>query len=217
MKLAMRPPSRNRRTARAHARGYSAVEVLMALTVFGIGAAAVISMQRASVQANLDARKLDTANAIAREWVERLRRDATGWTQPNASNRTGNNFNNAKLLSTYIDGQWHRPTISMGGTPETMSPGFDILGRDLPAGNMTQAVFCVAIRVNWLVPNLPPPAPAGLIRAEVRVIWARDLMNAAPVTGLCDDTAGAADGKDPTWLNTYHAVYTATAIKQNGQ
>src|SRR5271165_2005192 len=87
-------------------RGYTAVEVLMAMTVMTIGAAAVMSMQKASVQGNLDARETDVANSIARMWVERLQRDAMQWTQPNNQNPTLNNFSQAVLLSTPKYGQW---------------------------------------------------------------------------------------------------------------
>ena len=64
------------------ARGYTAIEVLMAMTVMAIGGAAVITMQKTSVTANLDARRADVANSIARTWVERLRRDGMAWTSP---------------------------------------------------------------------------------------------------------------------------------------
>ena len=115
-------------------RGYTAVEVLMAMTVATIGASAVMTMQKASVQGNLEARKADVANSIARAWVERLQTDAMQWTTPNAVVTTSN-FANAALLSGHVSagpGTWYLPTDEMtGGAPETMSPGFDIVGRDL--------------------------------------------------------------------------------------
>ena len=49
----------------------------MAMTLAAIGSAAVIAMMKTSVQGDLDARKTDVANTIARTWTERLRRDAT--------------------------------------------------------------------------------------------------------------------------------------------
>ena len=48
----------------------------MAMTVMAIGGAAVMTMQKTSVTGNLDARKADVANSIARTWVERLQRDS---------------------------------------------------------------------------------------------------------------------------------------------
>jgi prepilin-type N-terminal cleavage/methylation domain-containing protein len=203
------------------ARGYTAVEVLMGMTLLSIGAAAVISMQRGAVQANLEARKLDMANAIAREWVERLRRDATLWTLPSAINSVGNNYANAKLLSTYLqygnttaNSNWSYPDIYLqtAAAPDGVSIGFDILGRDLAVtdiqGSSTKpsaAVFCVHVRLNWLVVN-------SLIRAEVRVVWPRLIDQGANTVDWCSKGNSDAITGD---TNHYHFVYAATAIRQN--
>ena len=154
----------------------------MAMTVMAIGVAAVMTMHKTSVTANLDARKTDVANAIARTWVERLQRDSMSWTAPNATNPTGNNFTNAALIASHVTGLWYLPIDEMGLTaPETMSPGFDILGRDLD--DPTQAQFCVNVRLTWLVPQALPAEP-GLIRADVRVLWPRALTTTP--TGFCN-------------------------------
>jgi prepilin-type N-terminal cleavage/methylation domain-containing protein len=219
-----RPPSPPTALApRRTARGYTAVEVLMAMTVMTIGAAAVISMQKASVQGNLDARKTDVANSIARTWVERLQRDAMQWTLPNSANPAGNNIGNALLISGNVTGLWFRPTQYLGSTPETMSPGFDILGRDLPSASMATAQFCVNVRLTWLVPaalGASPPEP-GLIRADVRVLWPRGILGGAPSTGFCDDTVGTV--ADPELVMPaaqrpfFHTIYLTTTIKENAQ
>jgi prepilin-type N-terminal cleavage/methylation domain-containing protein len=202
-------PLASRLRFRLQARGYTAVEILMAMTVMAIGAAAVISMQKASIQGNLDARKTDIANAIARTWVERLERDAMAWTLPSPSNPSAaSNIANAKLLNGHVNATWYLPIDEMGATAtptETMSPGFDILGRDLPLGSLGNAQFCVNVRLTWLVNN-------ELIRAEVRVLWPRLITNAPPSTGFCDDTDAALPSPDPM---TYHAIYVTTAIKEN--
>src|SRR5580700_4018709 len=136
-------PRRSRATARVGARAYTIVEVLLSMTVFAIGASAVMSMQKATLQGNLDARKTDMANSIARMWIERIRRDAMQWTQASAAPA------NAKLLG-YIDTGWVRPDAYAGNTPP-VSPGFDILGRDIstagltPSGGAAPPVFCVNI------------------------------------------------------------------------
>jgi len=49
----------------------------MAIVLLSIGAGAVMTMQKASVQGNLDARKADIANSIARTWIDRFQR--TEW------------------------------------------------------------------------------------------------------------------------------------------
>lgn len=219
------------RVGHGRARGYTAVEVLMGLTLTAIGASAVISMQRSAIQANQDARKLDVANAISREWMERLRRDATLWTVPNPNGVGTTNYGNAKLLVTYLPvgppvgsapaddpnlvttpttTTWSFPDYYVKNPPanglDGMSPGFDILGRDVDTqvtGSANKAFFCVNIRLNWLIVN-------NLIRAEVRVFWPR-LITSSPAGGWC--TAGVEALTPDT--STYHYVYTASTVRLN--
>ena len=208
------------------AAGYTAVEVMIGITLVSIGAAAVISMQRGAIQANLDARKMDMANSIAREWLERLRRDSMLWTLPSPVMPTGNNYASSKLLSTYLaynsnaTNNWVYPNayLATAAVPDGVSVGFDILGRDLMPADIvgtnakpSSAVFCVNIRLNWLVLN-------QLIRAEVRVFWRREhyVGGGAPAKV---DWCNVADASDATAINgntaEYHFVYAATAIRQN--
>ena len=220
--LASARRTRRPRSWRAAA-GYTAVEVMIGITLVSIGAAAVISMQRGAIQANLDARKMDMANSIAREWLERLRRDSMLWTLPSPVMPTGNNYASSKLLSTYLAYNsntttgWVYPNayLATAAVPDGVSVGFDILGRDLMPTDIvgtnakpSAAVFCVNIRLNWLVLN-------QLIRAEVRVFWRRQLYVAPAKVDWCN----VADASDATAINgntaEYHFVYAATAIRQN--
>src|SRR5579884_2793927 len=153
---ASRPSAARTARRRAGRGGYTAIEILMAMTVLAIGAAAVMSMQKASMQGNLDARKTDVANSIARTWVERLERDAMKWTLPGPSNPAGNNMANALLVNHANTGagKWFLPSDYMTNSQtavETMSPGFDVLGRDLPLAQLPNALFCVNVRLTWLV------------------------------------------------------------------
>lgn len=205
--------------SRRHTRAYTAVEVLMAMTLAAIGSAAVVAMMKTAVQGDSDARKTDVANAIAHMWTERLRMNAMQWTLPNSSG-TGNNLANAKLIN-YINtsaNTWVLPGAYMGvTTPETMSYAFDILGRDLASADIaTDATFCVHIRESWLVAQALPQEP-GLIRADVRVIWFRGVSSTAtPASGgICDASYVVANPDPPPPI--LHSVYLTTTIKENGQ
>jgi hypothetical protein len=189
----------------------------MAMTVMAIGGAAVITMQKTSVTGNLDARKADVANSIARTWVERLQRESMSWTQPG-------NLANANVLNSVVatSGAWFLPVQDMGSVPETASPGFDILGRDLALTDLPNADFCVNVRLTWLT---VPPAAQDLMRADVRVIWPIGIINSLP--GFCNAQLGATDdpntGKaivdknaDPN-APIFHAIYLTTTLKENGQ
>lgn len=202
-------------------RGYTAIEVLMAMTVMAIGGAAVITMQKTSVTGNLDARRADVANAIARTWVERLQRESMAWTLPDSTG-TGNNIANAPVLNNIVQqaGVWFLPMQELATNPLTMSPAFDILGRDVPLAN---ADFCVNVRLSWLTQTNVPPG-GDLIRADVRVIWPIGLINS--ITDFCngnvaslDDPNGAmgvnvAPGADPS-APVFHAIYLSTSIREN--
>jgi prepilin-type N-terminal cleavage/methylation domain-containing protein len=213
--------ARASRTRRARStRGYTVIEVLMAMTVLTIGGAGVITMQKTSVASNAEARKADVANSIARMWVERLRQDAMGWTTPNAANST-TNFGNTKYLNGNVGSNpsqpaWFVPTttLSAGDGTATMSAGFDILGRDQPAGSVANASFCVNIALTWLdVTGLPPGG--DMIRADVRVIWPVGI-GVVPPTDYCV----AATKIDPNLTGAatslvYHELYLTTNLVEN--
>jgi hypothetical protein len=194
--------------------------VLIAMTVMAIGAAAVMTMQKASIQGNLDARRLDVANGIARMWVERLEADATAWTQPNANAPSVTNLSthNGALIADGIGSNatnWFLPADYMNNTPPE-SYMFDILGRDLAAADSASAIYCVAVRMTPLVPGAIAAAPA-LVRADVRVLWLRDLgSNPSGGTAFCaaggDAVSSLPTQPDPA---VYHALYVTTALKGN--
>ncbi|MBV9950178.1 MAG: prepilin-type N-terminal cleavage/methylation domain-containing protein [Myxococcales bacterium] len=200
-------------SARLARAGYTAVEVLMAMTVMAIGAAAVMSMQKASVQGNLDARQTDIANSIARTWAERIQRDAMQWTTPGPSHTDlPDNLNAASLLqygAVSSAGRWFLPTLYLGNAVPT-SPGFDMLGRDLPNAQLGTAFFCTHLRVSSL-------DPTGLYRLDVRVLWPRGIVTAltpGATTNVCDTSVATDDRPDP---KRYHAIYLTTAVKANPQ
>jgi len=193
---------------------------MLSIIVLGIGAAGVMTMQSASVQGNSDAHMLDVGNAIAREWIDRLRRDGMTWTTPDDT-QAGNqpNWQNTFLISQIgapaSAGTWIWPTTPTAGTNTGASSwgysrGFDILGRDLVlSGNVQPGLtFCANIRGDWLLQD-------QLIRAEVRVYWLRQMF-AAPSGTFCSGV-----NENPSAIGTgggtqtYHFIYAATAIARN--
>lgn len=191
-------------------RGYTAVEVLVSISIVLIGAAGVITMQRATIQGNIDARRMDMANAIARQWVERLRTNATLWTLPAARN-ANDNMSNSVLLANVAapaDATWFRPDQLLGSAPY-WSPGMDMLGADVATADLSDdknryALFCTNVRLTWLIQG-------SLMRADVRVFWPRGVTTAADAH-YCGQ---APDTDIETKTDRYHFVYATTAIRRN--
>lgn len=206
---------RPRRTGAPLDRGYTVVEVLLAMTVLIIGASGVMSMQKASMQGNLDARKTDIATNIARMWMERIQKDAMGWTLPSPSfPASANNVGNARLLGT-VNNTWFLPTNYLPATAPyaSISPGYDMLGRDIPSlAGLPQAVFCVHLRENYLVNNAATPTDS-LIRVELRVVWPRGINLTTYAPPLCDATSAQTLNPDPS---LYSTLYMVTAVRANG-
>jgi Tfp pilus assembly protein PilV len=157
--------------ARIAKRAYTQVEVIIAMTLFAIGGSGVIAMQRTTVQGNYDARTLDVATNIGRLWLERLRREASFWTEPPAPPNTLQwlNPSNPYFASVATTTLPDFAVPAYPGTPQT-SPAFDLLGAELTAANArgpdTRAVFCTRIRLHQV--------SRTLIRAETQVIWLRN-------------------------------------------
>jgi len=213
------------RTTKKKSRGYTAVEVLISMTLLAIGAAGVIAMQKAAVQGDHDARQLDMANAIAREWMERLRRDATLWTPADVAGQVPPpNLANAQLVQLLGGGgqlsAWYLPLTRIapnGGQNDVESPGFDILGRDLPVAQLGQAqqaaewttglMFCTNVRITPLTPD------QELLRAEVRVFWPRQMYTTMNPGDCTQNPPASWDLAPPT--DQYHFLYLTGAVRQN--
>jgi len=205
---------RSFQSKRASTRGYTAVEVLMAMTLFAIGAAGVIGMQRVTIQGGEDARRFDMATNIANEWLARLQKDASFWrTEPDMTKPDTMGFNSTTWLKN-IDGcanQFCIIPMPTGPTSEGLSPAFDVFGRDLPSGT-ADAYYCVQYRLTWIAapgtsPYSRPLKPSSIMRAEVRVYWNR--LEKEPVKD-CATPPPELIPANPT----YHMVYAATSLRE---
>ncbi len=172
-------------------RGYTLVEVLMAVIFSSLGFAAIFALQIGTTQANISARDLGSAVNLAERSVEILQRDAYGWLQPGAAGRPGPWLNKA-------ENTWH-----------TMTPiPVDQNGRlhlsDDPQGTiLLRQRFCV----QYL---LSPEAGAfsDLLSARVRVVWPKaetdaDVLRAGGENGrgACSEEAAQNFAMDPDFFS----------------
>jgi hypothetical protein len=197
---------------RSHTRGYTAVEVMMSMTLLLVGAVGVMSMQRAAVQGNADAREMDVASSIARAWLERVERDSSLWTPSTVAASPPANLQYASLvaegIATNAPGTWFVPKsrlVPANGQGDVESAGLDILGQDMASLTAAGLRYCVNLRMT------PLTTDQTLVRAEVRVFWPRNLA-VAPDPNYCNTAPPAALDTDTA---KYHFVYAATAVRQN--
>jgi prepilin-type N-terminal cleavage/methylation domain-containing protein len=192
-------------TSRRAARGYTVVELMMALAVFAAGVTGVMAMQRAVVAANRHARAVTVANGIAQAWLDQLAVDATLWET---------NLNQTvwlRAIANGMDGVWHVPAQS-NAAARNFGPTFNLFGA--PVAGATD--FCTHIRLTWLYPdeNGGGRPGSGSIRTDVRVFWLRD--GGTRIAGDCTTTASATVTDVGTDANdSYFFVYQTGAVAQH--
>ncbi|MFT3767339.1 MAG: prepilin-type N-terminal cleavage/methylation domain-containing protein [Minicystis sp.] len=212
MRRALSRPEASR--PRRGSRGYTVVEVMMALAVLTLSASGVIAIQKATLIANTNARNLVTANAIAQSWVERLRADAQSWNEqgnvPDISQTAW--LTSASGSPPASGGGWFTPNvINYGSSFPAGTSEADVMGADLlRAADKTSfgTAFCTQIRLTRFntnkTGNLAPFYRT--VRIEVRVAWDR-------VGGQLDCTA-MPTGWD-TDVGRYGSVYLVSAALEN--
>lgn len=191
-------------------RGYTAVELMMAIGIFGIGVTGIIAMQKVTTVSNQHAKNLSIATHIAESWLDMLATDAVMWNHPSPGNSTPDIGQTTWLQSVKPNANtvndWILPTYS---TVLAFGPAFDALGNPVnPTTAPASIAFCSHLRLSWLYQ--PTTNGNGLIRAEVRVFWLRDgqgfaqpMCDAAQITNV----GGA--------VQTFHFVQKITAIREN--
>jgi len=145
-------------------RGYTLIEVMMAIALLAIGATGIFSLQAVAVHANEFARDTTEAVTVDRFWVEQLRRDSLLWDGAQSAPAALAQTQYLKLApaASNVVGTWFTPampTDGLLGGGAAQQP----IGRGL---NVTPAAgqgrYCAQMRLSWLRMN-------RLIRAEVRV------------------------------------------------
>jgi type IV pilus assembly protein PilV len=166
------------------ARGYTTIEVMMALAILAVGTTGVVALQKVALIGNTTGRLGDAARGIGATWVERLKADAIQWNDPQGKPDLGETrFLKGAVVQTpgqpAKSNQWILAPEVLGWS----SPVADVNGIDVFSGDdAKRGVFCTHLRLLQAVDK--PIALSGVphkiaIQAEVRVVWRRDL---APMT-----------------------------------
>ena len=173
-------------------RGYSVIEVMMALGILAVGTTGVIALQKVALVGNTNARMADAARNVAGTWVERLKSDSLQWNDPMGI------LDIADTRWLHVAGLYNPANPPNANSwvlaPEILnwsSPVADNHGADSFSGAPTSdGMFCTHLQLARAVEK--PYSLGGLthpiaIRAIVRVVWRRDV---APMTE-CRSTAPA--------------------------
>lgn len=135
-------------------RGFTILEILIAVVVTAIGFAAIFSLQIGTMQGNISARETTGAVALGERYVEMLRREAFQWT---SGSPPGPWLDRAPR-------RWHTLTplpVDHNGLPNAEEAGGVGSGLD-------RQRFCVHYWIDPLTDTYD-----GVINARVRVIWPR--------------------------------------------
>jgi prepilin-type N-terminal cleavage/methylation domain-containing protein len=196
---------KKRARKRALRRGYTLVELMMALALFTVAVLGIISMQKITVVSNAHAKNVAMAERIAQGWAGQLEMDGSAWR---------NSAFGAGWLNG--DGVWRRPAYI---TARAFGGAFDALGNPLSNGDVAKAHFCTHVRMSWLYPTDSGVGGNGMLRAEIRVFWLRDGEAALDSNAsMCSD--GQTDAQAiAIGLATerYHFVYQTVGIRQHPQ
>lgn len=193
------------KSAARRTRGYTVVELVMALAVMAVGVAGVIAMQGVTAASNQHARALATATHIGQAWLDMLATESSLWTEKNNLART------TWLARVDSESSWFRPAYS--GTLN-FGPAFDVIGNAVPVADLARDTqYCVDLRLLRLEDS---SGGAGLIRAEVRVFWRRSDVVLLPATTApahaCALESAVVSGD--TTGSMFHFIYMSSAVRQ---
>jgi hypothetical protein len=191
---------------RRSARGYTAVELLMSMSVLAVGVIGVFSMEKVTVASNVHAKNLAIATHIAQSWLGMLEAESTIW------NDTAGSIDNTTWLKTAPPNPaWFRPDYS---TASSFGPDFDELGNPVPKDGS----YCVDLRISRFNGASEEAQGSAMRRVEVRVYWLREGAVVTPSLTAPAFPCGMAPAQvslqDQSRL--FHFVYLSGAVRQAG-
>lgn len=198
-------------------KGFTLVEVMVALGVMTISAMALFGMQAQATRANVRARDMTVASQIAQNAIERLKLDGLAWNTiadpvSDLRNTSWLNLINAATPGDFMSMPEATDPTRAGTTP-VLSNGFDLYGIQVPISGATAAElaairYCSSMRLGWIYNT------NRVIRADVRVWWSKELPTRAIMSDFpnCADDDSALRPGGALFAN-YHTVYLSTVIR----
>jgi prepilin-type N-terminal cleavage/methylation domain-containing protein len=191
---------------RKPSRGYSVVEVMMAMALLGLGSVGVMAALKTVAIGGVGVRDFDAATSLAQSWADRARADATAWIATST-------FGGASLLARGSDGNAFIPSQAYGAV--VVQGGADLRGADV-APSTAATRYCTALRYRCITGAAPDPSCVSVV-ASVAVFWPREGATAAPNPFCVADQAlgalpaGGAD-RSAAFDATYRTVTISTVV-----
>jgi prepilin-type N-terminal cleavage/methylation domain-containing protein len=159
--------ARPQRTARRRRRqaGYTLIEILTAIGILLVGGVGIFAIEQGAIIANMEARRMATAQHVAATVAERIRRDALSWTVGGASMPSTALDRTAYLVNAgTTPGAAATPWMNLTPATAAESWGFDYWGNDTRVA--VDMAYCAQMRFQWVFPG-------QALRADVRVYYPR--------------------------------------------
>ena len=200
----MTPIDGRRRTRR----GYTLVEVMMAIGVMAVGSLGVLSLHKATTDGTRAAREMTIANELTAMWLDRLREDALRWNARGPGGLGNTRYLVNSPAGVLVAGAWSAPAQFPG-----RSFGADYFGNDTAvAGNMR---YCSNIRMEWL-------GGQDALRVDVRTWWHRtgsrdaESVNLAQFQGCAAGNVAGVTAELASASPVLKAVYGSTVVRWTG-
>ena len=174
----------------------------MSLAVLAVGVVGIIATEKVTLASNQHSKNLAIATHIAQSWIGMLNAEATLW-----DSSPLNGTRHPWLSQASGNADWFRPTAvdALG-----FGPAFDALGN---ATDVATASFCVDLRI---APLTTTNLGAGMVRAEVRVMWLREqpiVMDGDPtLASACSVSTVQASAADASRMVQF--VFMSSAVRQ---
>ncbi len=197
------------RRTRSGRRGFTLVEVMMAISVMTVGAIAIFSMQSATATGARRSRLVTTATEVNRFWMERVKLEALRW-GPTAYATIP--WLNALPAAGTGSSDWFLPQAR--GTGDTLvTAASDWYGAPMvmPSGAGTPpAPYCTSLRWTWMSTGTEQVA-----RLDVRTWWHRQDRAAGTTIAGCgaDQVAVTSAIAD---IGNFGVVYGSTVVRWQG-
>jgi|JI10StandDraft_1071094.scaffolds.fasta_scaffold807849_2 prepilin-type N-terminal cleavage/methylation domain-containing protein len=200
-----------RRTRARGRRGFTLVEVMIAVSVMTAGAVAIFAMQNVTATGARRSRMISTATEVNRFWIERVKVEALRW-GPVAFAHPSMTWLNALPAGETGSSGWFLPA-ARGTGDDLVTAASDWYGAPIPipaGAGVAPAPYCTSLRWTWMSTGTDQVA-----RLDVRTWWHRPGRAAGTTIAGCGADQNALTNA-LTDITSFGAIYGSTVVRWQG-